>query len=171
MCNSWFFFFLKALAANGADLNDKDNRGKFDFAIIAPFKWHWACYICWDSWSVSVLWLFVAGCTAAHLAAAHGNSYCLQSILRHGVVSYLEDITLCQTFLIRRPACYVEAQGQPNISWNLHIANCCSSTFENHFRLSENFKVGSWTVLNALITNMQYLRCCSVKKYLVVIPN
>lgn len=31
--------------------------------------------------------LHVTGCAAAHLAAAHGNSYCLQSILRHGVVS------------------------------------------------------------------------------------
>ena len=49
--------------------------------------------------------------------------------------------------IIRRPACYVEAQGQPNISWNLHIVNCsCSSTFENNFRLSENFKGGSWTI-------------------------
>ena len=41
-------------------------------------------FISWSSCSV-----FLTGCTAAHLAAAHGNSYCLQSILRHGVVSCL----------------------------------------------------------------------------------
>ena len=97
------------------------------------------------------------------LFAVNTQAWCGELSGRH---NFMPNI-----LIIRRPACYVEAQGQPNISWNLHIANCCSSTFENHFRLSENFKVGSWTVLNALITNMQYLRCCSVKKYLVVIPN
>ena len=60
------------------------------------------CHVLWGSTCVYyVYWSFHSfvmivhivpycwstGCTAAHLAGAHGNSYCLQSILRHGVVS------------------------------------------------------------------------------------
>lgn len=41
--------------------------------------------LCWSYFIISTI--FLTGCTAVHLAAAHGNSYCLQSILRHGVVS------------------------------------------------------------------------------------
>ena len=90
-------FAVQALAANGADLNEKDNRGNKLQLKVWPRGWLITIeqttrshnFVTFSDHLLSLLIIHLTGCTAAHLAAAHGNSYCLQSILRHGVVSYI----------------------------------------------------------------------------------